>query len=63
MNTFLRWGKFNLVGAMGMGVQLPCSLFSTAGGWPLSVCLGCGHRTDAIAQLHVAFALHMARPP
>src|ERR1700730_17867026 len=22
MNTFIRWGKFNLVGAMGMGVQL-----------------------------------------
>jgi hypothetical protein len=22
MNTLLRWGKFNLVGAMGMGLQL-----------------------------------------
>ena len=22
MNAFIRWGKFNLVGAMGMGVQL-----------------------------------------
>ena len=22
MNTFIRWGKFNLVGAMGMAVQL-----------------------------------------
>ena len=22
MNTFIRWGKFNLVGAMGMVVQL-----------------------------------------
>jgi putative flippase GtrA len=22
MNRFIRWGKFNLVGAMGMGVQL-----------------------------------------
>ncbi len=29
MNTFIRWGKFNLVGAMGMAVQLASlALFS-----------------------------------
>ena len=27
MNTFIRWGKFNLVGAMGMVVQLAALAF------------------------------------
>ena len=27
MNTFVRWGKFNLVGAMGMVVQLAALAF------------------------------------
>jgi hypothetical protein len=31
MNTLLRWGKFNLVGAMGMGLQLALLAVSTAG--------------------------------
>ena len=38
MNAFIRWGKFNLVGAMGMVVQL--GALACCG--PLSLCIGRG---------------------
>jgi hypothetical protein len=31
VNTFMRWIRFNLVGAIGMVVQLPRWLYSTGG--------------------------------
>ena len=60
MNTFIRWGKFNLVGAMGMAVQLGALALSGAlGRGPLPLCFGRGSGDYAAAQLCVARALHM----
>ena len=39
MNTLIRWGKFNLVGAMGVVVQLAAlSLLSRCDSLPLRFC-------------------------
>ena len=64
MNALIRWGKFNVVGAMGMAVQLGAlALHQPLRGGPLPGGYGCGAGADAAAQLCVAPALHMARPP
>ena len=50
MNTFIRWGKFNLVGAMGMVVQLVAlALFSR---------LAAGHYLFATAAAIESAVLH-----
>ena len=42
MNTFIRWGKFNLVGAMGMVVQLASLAVKPLRGGPTIFAIGCG---------------------
>ncbi len=64
MNTLIRWAKFNLVGAMGMPVQLAAlAALQPLRPRPLSCRLRRGHRAHAAAQLRVAHPLHLARPP
>ena len=63
VSTLARWCKFNVVGAMGMVVQLAAlAVLNKCCGGPLFGCDGRGARGDAGAQLCVAPALHMARP-
>ena len=60
--NFIRWGKFNLVGAMGMIVQLGVlALLNAALAGAFSGGHCGGDRTYADAQLHLASAHHVAR--
>ena len=64
MNTFIRWGKFNLVGAMGMVVQLAAlAVFSR---WAAGHYLCASAAALELTLLHNFvwhLQLHMARPP
>jgi putative flippase GtrA len=50
MNTFVRWGKFNLVGAMGMAVQL--AALALLNRWTAGRYLSASAAAVEIALLH-----------